>query len=97
MDEPDLQRKKELLRSEASFNLWQSILRGAGVITGCRRCADVCPVGDDYAALLADALEHIPENTPQKEARLAAMVAAEAAGPVPAQVRELRWIGRKSR
>jgi epoxyqueuosine reductase len=97
MDEPDIERQKALLRSEASFNLWQSILRGAGVITGCRRCADVCPVGDDYAALLKDALDAIPENTPQKEARLAAMVAAEAAGPVPAQVRQLRWIGRKSR
>jgi epoxyqueuosine reductase len=97
IDEPDVASQKALLRTEESFNLWQSILRGAGVITGCRRCADVCPVGDDYEALLKDALENIPENTPQKEARLAAMVAAEAAGPVPVQVRELRWIGRKSR
>ena len=46
--EPDASRQKELVRSEDSFNLWQSILRGAGVITGCRRCADVCPVGADY-------------------------------------------------
>ena len=97
IDEPDAQQKKALLRSEDSFNLWQSILRGAGVITGCRRCADVCPVGADYEPLLKDALELIPESTPQKEARLAAMVAAEAAGPVPAQVKQLRWIGRKSR
>ena len=35
--EPDPKKKKELLRSETMFNLWQSILRGAGVITGCRR------------------------------------------------------------
>jgi epoxyqueuosine reductase QueG len=97
IDEPDVASQKALLRTEESFNLWQSILRGAGVITGCRRCADVCPVGDDYEALLKDALENIPENTPQKEARLAAMVVAEAAGPVPVQARELRWIGRKSR
>jgi len=97
IDEPDAQRKKALLRSEDSFNLWQSILRGAGVITGCRRCADVCPVGEDYEALLKDALDTIPENTPDKEARLAAMVAMEATGPVPAQVSQLRWIGRKSR
>ena len=97
IDEPDAKQKKALLRSEDSFNLWQSILRGAGVITGCRRCADVCPVGADYEPLLKDALELIPESTPQKEARLAAMVAAEAAGPVPAQVKQLRWIGRKSR
>ena len=70
--ENDAKARKELLRSETSFNLWQSILRGSGVITGCRRCADVCPVGADYA-LLADALEEIPENTPDKEMRLRAM------------------------
>jgi epoxyqueuosine reductase len=97
IDEPDNRRKKALLRSEDSFNLWQSILRGAGVITGCRRCADVCPVGADYDAFLKDALESVPEHTPQKEARLAAMVAAEASGPVPARVSQVRWIGRKSR
>jgi ferredoxin len=83
--EGDSKKRKELLRSEDSFNLWQSILRGAGVITGCRRCADVCPVGADYA-MLADALEAIPENTPQKESRLAAMK-----GEVPAGQR--RFIG----
>jgi epoxyqueuosine reductase QueG len=94
IDEPDLQRKKAMLRSEDSFNLWQSILRGAGVITGCRRCADVCPVGADYEAMLKDALDAIPENTPEKEARLAAMAAAE---PSPAYERQIRWIGRKSR
>ncbi|HZM33562.1 MAG TPA: hypothetical protein VFC18_03635 [Burkholderiales bacterium] len=66
-------KRKALLRSEDSFNLWQSILRGAGVITGCRRCADVCPVGADYQTMLADALEEIPENTPEKEKRLAGM------------------------
>ena len=73
IQEGDAKKRKDLLRSEDSFNLWQSILRGAGVVTGCRRCADVCPVGADYAAMLADALEEIPENTPAKEARLAQM------------------------
>jgi len=68
-------KRKELLRSEDSFNLWQSILRGAGVVTGCRRCADVCPVGADYEAMLADAHQEIPENTPAKEARLKKMAA----------------------
>lgn len=87
----DATARKELLRSEDSFNLWQSILRGAGVITGCRRCADVCPVGADYAPLLEDALDQIPENTPAKERRLADMAAGE--GDYAAQ---LRWIGRLS-
>ena len=96
IDEPDLQKKKEMLRSEDSFDLWQSILRGAGVITGCRRCADVCPVGADYESLLKDALEAIPENTPQKEARLAAMAQAEARGPIPAYERQVHWIGKRN-
>ncbi|MGQ0544799.1 MAG: hypothetical protein ACT4P3_05620 [Betaproteobacteria bacterium] len=82
-------RRKELLRSEDSFNLWQSILRGAGVVTGCRRCADVCPVGADYAAMLADALEEIPENTPEKEARLAEMMKKES----PSYEAQKRFIG----
>ena len=95
IDEPDAKQKKAMLRSEDSFNLWQSILRGAGVITDCRRCADVCPVGADYEPLLKDALDAIPENTPQKEARLAQMAASE---PSPGYQRQIRWIGRmKSR
>ncbi|MGQ0656468.1 MAG: hypothetical protein ACT4P4_30115, partial [Betaproteobacteria bacterium] len=69
----DPRERKDLLRSEDSFYLWQSILRGAGVVTGCRRCADVCPVGADYESMLADAHGEIPENTPAKESRLAAM------------------------
>ena len=73
INENDAAARKQLLKSETSFNLWQSILRGSGVVTGCRRCADVCPVGADYEAMLADALQEIPENSPDKEKRLAAM------------------------
>jgi Fe-S oxidoreductase len=61
------------------------------VITGCRRCADVCPVGADYEPMLKDALDAIPESTPQKEARLAAMAAAEPSAPYQRQV---HWVGR---
>jgi epoxyqueuosine reductase len=86
--ENDAAARKQLLKSEASFNLWQSILRGSGVITGCRRCADVCPVGADYAKMLADAVEEIPENTPAKEARLAAMK-----GMNEAYLKSKRFIG----
>ena len=94
ISEPDVVRQKELVRSEDSFNLWQSILRGAGVITGCRRCADVCPVGADYAAMLRDALDDIPENTPAKEARAAEMDAQEKAGSLPeTYAGQSRWIG----
>lgn len=94
LEAPDTNAQKAMLRSEDSFNLWQSILRGAGVITGCRRCADVCPVGADYARLLADALEAIPEDSPEKRARLAAMVEAELSGRMPdAYASQRRWIG----
>jgi len=86
----DAQTRKELLRSEATFNLWQSILRGSGVITGCRRCADVCPVGADYESMLADAMDEIPENTPQKEQRLVFMQQDPASG---AYAPQQRWIG----
>ena len=90
IDETDAAARKQLLRSEDSFNLWQSILRGAGVVTGCRRCADVCPVGADYEAMLADALAEIPENTAAKEQRLAAMTAS---GQGPGYAAQRRWIG----
>jgi epoxyqueuosine reductase len=97
IDEPDTAKQKMLLRSEDTFNLWQSILRGAGVITGCRRCQDVCPVGGDYAAQLADALETIPENTDAKQTRLTAMTKAEAEGLLPADYgAQVRWIGELS-
>ncbi len=94
IEEGDVEQQTEMLRSETSFNLWQSILRGAGVVTGCRRCGDVCPVGADYEAMLKDALEDIPEDTPEKQARLKDMVEAEAkSGPPEAYAAQSRWIG----
>lgn len=88
--------KGELLRSETSFNLWQSILRGSGAITGCRRCADVCPVGDDYAMQLADAMDNIPESSPEKKAKLDAMVQDErSAGTSESFEASRRWIGER--
>ena len=94
MDTPDPKQQKALLRSEDSFNLWQSILRGSGVVTGCRRCQDVCPVGADYA-MLKDALDAIPEDNDAKRARRAALAAAEAKGELPPAYRDqARWIGK---
>ena len=94
LEAPDTAERMNLVRSEDSFNLWQSILRGAGVITGCRRCQDVCPVGEDYDRLIGDALEIIPEDTAAKGARLAAMAAAEEDGDRPATYdAQRRWIG----
>jgi epoxyqueuosine reductase QueG len=93
MEAEGAQAKKDLLRTETFFNLWQSILRGSGAITGCRRCADVCPVGDDYA-MLEDALAVLPEDTEAKQFRLADMVQAERGGDLPPTFTEhRRWIG----
>jgi epoxyqueuosine reductase len=92
--EPDAQAQKELIRSEDSFNLWQSILRGAGVITGCRKCADVCPVGADYQSMLSDALDAIPESTLAKEDRAVRMEQDERAGRTGEDyAAQSRWIG----
>ena len=92
--EPNDLKRAEMLRSEDSFNIWQSILRGAGVITGCRRCQDVCPVGGDYDAMLKDALDEIPEASEEKTLRLAEMLKAEQKGDLPAAYTgHHRWIG----
>ena len=93
LDETDVAEQKAKIRSEESFNLWQSILRGAGVITGCRRCQDVCPVGEDYAGL-EDALEEIPESTPEKQKRLLEMMDVEKKEIPPSGYQsQRRWIG----
>lgn len=96
MDQEEPQAQRELIRSEDSFNLWQSILRGSGVVTGCRRCADVCPVGADYERMLKDALDPIAEATEAKEARRLAMAASEARGEVSLTYEaQRRWIGER--
>ena len=89
----DVEQQQAMLRSQPSFDLWQSILRGSGVITGCRRCQDVCPVGADYERLIGDALVEIPEDTPAKQARLTAMSDAETRGDYPQSYQQQqRWI-----
>jgi len=92
----DPETQRAMLRSETSFNLWQSILRGSGAITGCRRCQDVCPVGADYEKMLKDALDVIPEDNDDKRARLKSMTEAEAGGAMPAtHDAQARWIGKR--
>ncbi|MBI1733389.1 MAG: hypothetical protein HYR49_11575 [Gammaproteobacteria bacterium] len=95
IEEPDAQRQKDLIKSENTFYLWQSILRGAGAINGCRNCQDVCPVGQDYAAHLEAALQEIPDDSPAKQEALREMVAQEADGMLPASYTgQQRWIGK---
>ena len=93
IDEPDPEEKKRLLRTKDQFYIWQSMLRGAGVVTGCRRCQDVCPVGDDYARL-EDVLADIPENTSEKMRRLSEYAKAEESDRLPEVYRTSeRWFG----
>ncbi|WP_052249648.1 4Fe-4S double cluster binding domain-containing protein [Tateyamaria sp. ANG-S1] len=93
IDEPDPAEKKKMLRSKDQFYIWQSMLRGAGVVTGCRRCQDVCPVGEDYTRL-SDVLDDIPEATPEKADRAAAYYMAEQAGELPPSYHKAaRWMG----
>ena len=51
-------------------------------------------MGEDYARMIGDSLDEIPEATAEKAERLAAMASAEAAGKLPASYEEQkRWIG----
>jgi len=91
LKEPDQVQKIGMLRGMESSEIFQAMLRGSGIITGCRRCADVCPVGEDYEDMLKKWVDEISEETPQKLKRLEAMVSA-------AQIPEgygsqCRWIG----
>lgn len=91
LKEPDQVQKIGMLRGMESSEIFQAMLRGSGIITGCRRCADVCPVGEDYEDMLKKWVDEISEETPQKLKRLQAMVSA-------AQIPEgygsqCRWIG----
>lgn len=94
--EGDVEKQSALIQSKDSAELFEGVLRGVGIMTGCRRCNDVCPVGADYETSLRDRLDHIPEATDEKRTRLAAMVEAEAKGMLPASHAEMaHWIGRQ--
>ena len=87
IDQTDVEAQKKMIRSEDSFNLWQSILRGAGAVIGCRRCQDVCPVGEDYEILLKDAVHEIAEDTSKKRTSLHEMIKGDTEGNNLAQSR----------
>jgi len=90
MTETDQKKQIGMLRSMESSELFQAMLRGSGIITGCRRCADVCPVGDDYETTLKKWVDEIAEETPEKIKRLEEMTDAE----LPESYHDQqRWIG----
>ncbi|MBT3791122.1 MAG: hypothetical protein HN725_07340 [Alphaproteobacteria bacterium] len=90
LKEPEQEQQIAKLRGMESSEIFQAMLRGSGVITGCRRCADVCPVGDDYETLLKKWVDDIPEETPEKLERLQVMT--EATLP-ESYHNQKRWVG----
>ncbi|CAN5859036.1 hypothetical protein BH24ACT15_BH24ACT15_32430 [soil metagenome] len=78
-----------------SLMFWQSLLRGVGIVTGCTRCADVCPVGEDYDRFLAEDLATIPEETPAKRDVLAELQQQAATGDRGESFAAMQpWVGR---
>jgi epoxyqueuosine reductase QueG len=92
---PDRAARAEVMRSTDTLMLWQSMLRGVGIYSGCTRCYDVCPVGVDYEPHLRDIQEDIPEATPEKHEKLRAIQALRARAVAASGLRQhARWIGR---
>jgi epoxyqueuosine reductase len=86
---PEKKSRFEVMRHPDTLMIWQSMLRGVGIYSGCTRCYDVCPVGADYDAHLRSVQEEIAEATDEKRERLARMRVA-----LPAGLRDhARWIG----
>lgn len=73
MDANSKEERWDLLRGTDTLMIWQSMLRGVGIYTGCTRCYEVCPVGADYDRHLREVQEEIPEATSQKRERLASL------------------------
>lgn len=94
LSEEDLEKRLGMLRTMESSEIFQAMLRGSGIVSGCRNCADVCPVGEDYETLLKPWVDDISEATPEKQARLDAMVKIESDGGMPEEFNsQRRWIG----
>lgn len=91
---PDAAARWEIAKSTDSLMIWQSMLRGVGIITGCTRCQDVCPVGQDWDAHLADVLTDIGDATPEKEEALRLMQEKASRGERGAGFEQQKhWIG----
>ena len=97
IEEDDPEEQKNKILSKDTFYLWQSTLRGAGAINGCRNCQDDCPIGTDYEARLKDVREEMEHDSAEKQDALAEMTRLEVAGDLPESFnRQRRWIGRPS-
>ena len=83
------------LKTRDVFGFWQGLLRVVGSFGDCPRCLAVCPVGNDYHAYLAGPQKHIPERTPEKEAKAKTYKEARKNGDEIAGLNDWnrRWVG----
>jgi len=93
LESADPAARMQKLKGMETFMIWQSMLRGVGVYTGCTRCYDVCPVGSDYEEHLGEIQQHIPEDTPAKRQKLRGLQSREARGSSEGLRAHARWIG----
>lgn len=93
LDTPEPAARMARIQSMDTFMVWQSMLRGVGVYTGCTRCYDVCPVGSDYEAHLMETQARIPEETAAKREKLTALGSAAARAAAPGLRAHARWTG----
>ena len=76
------------------LDLFEGVLRGVGVVSGCRRCQEVCPVGTDYDGIMIDRVDQIAEASSAKQDKLDKMMKVESEGSMPGVfATNERWIG----
>ncbi len=95
VDSPE--KRWDILRGTDTLMMWQSMLHGVGIYTGCTRCYDVCPAGEDYQRHLQEVQNEIPESTLSKKHQLSEMRQTASQGTRPTDfTHNLRWIGKLS-
>ena len=93
LESSDPGARMEKLQGMETFMIWQSMLRGVGIYTGCTRCYDVCPVGADYEGHLKEVQQQIQEETPEKRQKLRVLQSREARVASEGLRAHARWIG----
>jgi epoxyqueuosine reductase QueG len=91
----DRAAKAQFVRSKELFAYWQGLTQVVGSYGTCPRCLEVCPVGNDYHAHLAEPQKVIPERTDAKRTLVAGFKAARKAGDEIPGLSDYnkRWVG----
>ncbi len=85
----------DTIRSREFMGFWQGLLRVVGSFGDCPRCLEVCPVGNDYHAHLADFHKVIPERTLETNEKAKGFKQARKEGADIAGLNDwnVRWVG----